>query len=144
MVEEGWVVEQELVTQSVSECFADGYVEAMAWLAWHENGSDMGVSLSVVPDEVIQQAASDAGEFYRDNQSLIAQAVREHCARRSGLCAFVETLGHDFALTRNGHGTGFWDRGYGKVGDLLSDACRPYGPSGIYVSDDKTVELLDG
>jgi hypothetical protein len=26
-------------------------------------------------------------------------------------------VGHDFWLTRNRHGAGFWDRGYGKLGD---------------------------
>ena len=26
---------------------------------------------------------------------------------------------HDFWLTRNGHSTGFWDRGTGALGDLF-------------------------
>lgn len=43
-----------------------------------------------------------------------------------------EQNGHDFWLTRNGHGTGFWDRGYGKVGDRLSAACEPYGEAYCY------------
>lgn len=30
-------------------------------------------------------------------------------------------FGHDLALTRNGHGTGFWDRGLGEAGDVLTD-----------------------
>ena len=28
---------------------------------------------------------------------------------------------HDYWLTRNGHGVGFWDRGLGPVGDRLID-----------------------
>lgn len=35
--------------------------------------------------------------------------------------------GGDFHLTRNRHGAGFWDRGYGEVGERLSDAARAYG-----------------
>ena len=35
--------------------------------------------------------------------------------------------GHDFWLTRSGHGAGFWDRGLGALGDRLSDAARAYG-----------------
>ena len=31
-------------------------------------------------------------------------------------------IGHDFWLTRNGHGAGFWDRGLGPVGDRLTHA----------------------
>jgi hypothetical protein len=36
-------------------------------------------------------------------------------------------IGHDLWLTRNGHGTGFWDRGLGDTGDRLSDAVRGQG-----------------
>lgn len=38
-----------------------------------------------------------------------------------------EYAGHDFWLTRVGHGAGFWDRGMGELGDRLTDACKPYG-----------------
>lgn len=34
-----------------------------------------------------------------------------------------EQAGHDFWLTRNGHGTGFWDRGLGEQGERLTKAC---------------------
>lgn len=44
--------------------------------------------------------------------------------------------GHDFWLTRNGHGTGFWDRGLGEVGDRLTTACKVYGEVDLYVGDD--------
>jgi hypothetical protein len=43
--------------------------------------------------------------------------------------------GHDFWLTRNGHGTGFWDRGYGELGDRLADASRVYGDVDLYPHD---------
>lgn len=35
--------------------------------------------------------------------------------------------GGDFYLTRNRHGAGFWDRGYGDIGDQLSEAAKAYG-----------------
>jgi hypothetical protein len=44
--------------------------------------------------------------------------------------------GHDFFLTRNGHGAGFWGRGYGEVGDRLSAACKSYGSQDLYLGDD--------
>lgn len=43
--------------------------------------------------------------------------------------------GHDFWLTRNGHGAGFWDRGLGARGDALTDASKPYGSCDLYQSD---------
>lgn len=51
----------------------------------------------------------------------------------------AEQVGHDFLLTRDGHGAGFWDRGLGDRGDRLSDACRPYGESNFYVADNGTI-----
>lgn len=49
--------------------------------------------------------------------------------------------GHDFWLTRNGHGAGFWDRGYGELGDKLTDACKPYGEA--YVSGPEQTDQGD-
>ena len=49
-----------------------------------------------------------------------------------------EMLGHDFFLTRNGHGSGFWDRDYETegLGDKLTALCKPYGEQGLYLGDD--------
>lgn len=41
--------------------------------------------------------------------------------------------GHDFYLTRNHHGVGFWDRGYGEIGDRLTEAANAYGPANLVV-----------
>ena len=35
--------------------------------------------------------------------------------------------GHDLWLTRNHHGAGFWDRGYGEVGKRLTEAAEAIG-----------------
>lgn len=71
-------------------------------------------------------------------------AMREDCADFAAANADdisltgadAEQVGHDFWLTRNGHGAGFWDRGYGKPGDDLSAAARIYGGVDLYVGDD--------
>lgn len=48
-------------------------------------------------------------------------------------------VGHDFWLTRNHHGAGFWDRGLGEVGQWLTDMAHPYGDASLYVGDDGSV-----
>jgi hypothetical protein len=48
-------------------------------------------------------------------------------------------VGHDFALTRNGHGAGFWDGNYAH-GDELTELCRPFGS--VYVQYDQDSETL--
>lgn len=45
------------------------------------------------------------------------------------------SAGHDFYLTREGHGAGFWDRGLGIVGEALTSLSKPYGSSD-YLPDD--------
>lgn len=56
-----------------------------------------------------------------------------------------EQIGHDFVLTANGHGAGFWDRDYRPrpkaALDALSDIVRPYGEIDAYVSDDGQIEI---
>jgi hypothetical protein len=48
-----------------------------------------------------------------------------------------EDAGHDFWLTRNGHGAGFWDGDYEKeVGQKLTDIAKSFGEANPYVGDD--------
>ena len=87
----------------------------------------------------------DLSDFSADDQTSIvadvyamiagsAESERDflaYCQKRS-----ASDFGHDFALTRNGHGAGFWDRGLGALGDRLSDAAKVYGESSAYVDED--------
>lgn len=46
-------------------------------------------------------------------------------------------VGHDFWLTRNGHGAGFWDGDYEEnLGRFLTEQSKPYGEVNLYVGDD--------
>ena len=47
-----------------------------------------------------------------------------------------EQIGHDIALTRNGHGSGFWDHDDGEVGAVLTEAAEALGEVWPYVGDD--------
>ena len=42
---------------------------------------------------------------------------------------------HDFWLTRNGHGAGFWD-GDWQEGDALTKIAKSFGESDLYIGDD--------
>lgn len=95
----------------------------------------------------------DGGDPLDDNYDVddidktCREALAEECAdfceanaedlAESGGSA--EQAGHDFWLTRNGHGAGFWDRGYGAVWDRLTKASKVYGSVDLYVGDDGKV-----
>ena len=44
-----------------------------------------------------------------------------------------EQAGHDFWLTRTGHGAGFGDRDLGEVGDRLAEHARSAGDRDVYL-----------
>ena len=50
--------------------------------------------------------------------------------------------GHDFWLTRNGHGTGFWNGDYPIHGDYLTKISERFGECNIYVGDDNKLYLI--
>jgi hypothetical protein len=47
-----------------------------------------------------------------------------------------DEIGHNFWLTRNGHGTGFWDRDRGETGEATSKIARRFGEAHLLVGDD--------
>lgn len=50
---------------------------------------------------------------------------------------------HDFWLTRNGHGAGFWDGDYSeRDGELLTDLAHSFGECDLYVGDDNLIYCM--
>jgi len=50
-------------------------------------------------------------------------------------------VGHDFWLTSQGHGAGFWDRGLGERGDLLTTWAKTFSFEEPYVGDSGTLHF---
>jgi hypothetical protein len=120
-----------------------GYIECALWSSTDEqpdgNGGpamDENYGPEDISDELMASMREDCQSFYNANTAdLDKYAVEMTRAEWTG----AEMAGHDFWLTRNRHGAGFWDRGLGALGDRLSDACKPYGESYIYAGDDGKV-----
>lgn len=119
--------------------FISGYIECALW-AESANTTDSDRSIGNVAelsDEGRARLTTQATTFYNANEQLIAEAndyrdpATELCNPRDD-----EHLGHDFWLSRNGHGTGFWDRGLGAVGERLHDAAKHIGQCDLYIGDD--------
>jgi hypothetical protein len=91
---------------------------------------DETCSIDDVSPDVWKQAREDVGGF-------VALLEREGVQWSDAMSP--ESFGHDFWLTRNGHGVGFWDRGLGELGDTLTTWASSYGTVYLYVGDDGMV-----
>ena len=109
----------------------EGYLVTALWCSPDPNDEndflDARYSLSDFSKESIEEAAQDVERFVNIVQGNSALDSLD----------WTQPIGHDFWLTRNGHGAGFWDGDYGDVGDRLTEICeRDFGQTDIYVGDD--------
>lgn len=110
--------------------FTRAYLICALWSSCDENSNplDDNYDLDDFDPKSLQSMIEDCKDFQEHQAELLSKSELSE-----------DQAGHDFWLTRNGHGAGFWDRGLGKVGDELSDACKPYGSVDLYVGDDKRI-----
>jgi hypothetical protein len=109
--------------------FTKGYVECALWLMTDDKGDDMDDFEGEIADSAWTTIIADCTSFQLTNRALLDEAIDDFHRPESH-------LGHDFWLTRNGHGTGFWDRGSEDVWEKLEEASKLYSESDIYVGDD--------
>jgi hypothetical protein len=107
--------------------FLAGYLAALAWTSL----DDDGISMDVEPEEADDgTAAEGCAAFLRvslPDGRTVFEALLPYDMRKAG---------HDFLLTRNEHGAGFWDGDYGADGEALTEACRDFGHVDLYTGDD--------
>lgn len=117
---------------STTDAFTDAYLECALWSSTDESRDDGGDPLddNYGPDDIDNLALASAIEDCRDFQ-------KENASDLEGLD--LEQAGHDFWLTRNRHGAGFWDRGLGDKGERLTKASHGYGEVCLVVGDDGKV-----
>ena len=109
--------------------FTVAYMEAALFLTTNENASD-GRSLNRdysehdLANRTYKKMIEDCASFQKENADDLATGTPERG-------------GHDFWLTRNGHGSGFWAGDWpDDAGERLSAAAERYGETWIYLGDD--------
>lgn len=112
------------------DAFTTAYLECALWSSTGEDEQplDDDHSTDDIALEALQSAIGDCRDFQDEYADMLLEADLSD-----------EQAGHDFWLTRNGHGAGFWDRGLGVIGDRLSKACKAYGTVHLCVGDDGKV-----
>ena len=129
----------DVVDQTCSECwefivapdpsvYTNKYIEAalrgsLECAAWSEDAPDLPWD-----KDSVDSARKELADFW-----ITCRLFLGHWP--------ASQMGHDFWLTRNGHGTGFWDRGFPE-GNLLTELCEPYGSAYVEVWDNGDENVL--
>ena len=125
--------------------FIAAYVECALWASNDEsndNGGepmDKNYSADDIAPEALATITAECAAFYNANVQTWSEWWTD------------ERAGHDFWLTRNGHGAGFWDRfsphsneEAAEAGDKLSEAARAARERNLYVGDDGLIYIMHG
>lgn len=108
--------------------------QAIITILWSEVDSNSEpLDENYGPEDVAPEARAALRESVRDFLSLVVVAGSKEA--RTIVFRDLEQAGHDFILTRNHHGAGFWDRGYGDAGDELTKFAHTFGELSVYVDD---------
>src|SRR5262245_47334868 len=117
------------------DTFTRSYIEAALWSSTayghpDDNGNgnfdtsfqSANYDIDDLSPALLAHVIEDCANFQRQNAILLSIADYRRAEYSDS-----ELAGHDFWLTRNRHGAGFWDRGLGAVGQALTDAAHAYG-----------------
>lgn len=107
--------------------FVRQYLETALWCSndHNDNPLDKNYSIEDCSTEMIKQAEEDCAEFLKN-------------ADFDGLD--MARLAHDFWLTRNRHGAGFWDGDYPEPeATVLTELSHRFGECWLYVGDDDLI-----
>lgn len=110
--------------------FTEAYIECAYWSSIDDNGDPIDELDADAAPELIAKMEADCAVFQERHAILLSFAYDHDEVAYDGVRA-----GHDFWLTRNGHGAGFWDRDLGEVGDELTKAAHTFGSVDLYVGD---------
>lgn len=103
----------------------DAYLAAALWTEELDE-----YSISDIDEKSISDALEDINSFVRKASDIIIPMD-------------YSQIGHDFWLTRNGHGAGFWDRKEleGGIGDKLTEICEEFTEKYPYLGDDGKIYI---
>lgn len=126
------------------EAFFNAYVECALWSSTaygHGEAEGEPCELGESCDCSFERANYDASDLAPECEAAMREDCRAFIDSNAADLAELDAgqCGHDFWLTRNWHGTGFWDRGYGDLGQRLTAASHPYGEVYLYVGEDGMV-----
>jgi hypothetical protein len=115
------------------DIFTIAYIEAMLWTTDddNENPLDKNYDATDIAPDALKKIKADCAKFQEAAAAAIAEADRG-----------AERAGHDFWLTRNGHGAGFWDGDWKEPhGTNLTKLSKEFGMCDAYLGDDGLIYI---
>jgi len=129
---EGSMSRAERLEASVApESMVNHYLVTALWSSIDNKGNPMDGKYDTADFTV--KARSQAVKDCDDFVAACQEAGLEDALFQNG----HDTAGHDFWLTRNGHGAGFWDGDYGKEGDALNKIAKRFPEINLYANRGK-------
>ncbi|MBR1173878.1 hypothetical protein JQ617_07925 [Bradyrhizobium sp. KB893862 SZCCT0404] len=117
------------------DTFTQAYVECVFFTECHGDNPELeDATFEDLAAETLASIVEDCKDFQACYATLLSRAYEVEGYDE-------ERAGHDYWLTRNGHGAGFWDRGLGEVGQRLTCAAKADGSRDAYRGDDGKVYL---
>ena len=119
--------------------FTAAYIEAALWSSTDDAGRPLDQSDAELADETRAKMAADCAQFQAEQAEWLTEDYRT-TARAAHGSTVAESAGHDFWLTRCGHGAGFWDGDWAEpAASKLTAASKAFGNVELYVGDDGKV-----
>lgn len=117
--------------KNAPESMVNHYLVTALWSSSDDNDDPMDGKYGVKDFTVAarQQAAKDCDAFVL----ACEEAGLGGALFQNG----YDEAGHDFWLTRNGHGAGFWDGDYGDDGDALTEIAKRFREVNLYANRGK-------
>lgn len=116
---------------NAASSFVQGFIEA---LFFTEEENLQEPTVDQLSEEAWIKITADCDLFEKEAEKSLNLAY-DYCPNEYG----AERAGRDFWYTRNGHGTGFWDRNLGPVGDELTKQAKTFSELSPYLGDDGQV-----
>ncbi|GAA2812916.1 hypothetical protein [Saccharopolyspora taberi] len=120
------------------EEMANGYAECLLWQAYYVDYHDVDCNRTECECGTTPMDEDFTTEdFHEDLWDKIKEDCKDFFDSNWPDLGGIDPqqAGHDFMLTRQGHGTGFWDRGLGDKGDRLTKSAKVYGEHNIEAED---------
>lgn len=113
----------------IQDQFITGYFAGALWASTEDDGTpiDTNYSIEDIDERSIGRMVADCYKFLESADDSEFDDYNQ--------------AGVDFWLTRNHHGSGYWDGDYPETGDALTQLAHSFGERCLYVSNGTVYEI---